>query len=385
MADTRIPLSADQVDVVSPLLLLAQRQRQNKIDKQQEEDRARQIKREDIADAQTLEVLNQQSRVRDAQLSNAETQGKSANLNLRRQALQVIASDGIAFNELVQNGNIQGAAILGQELKRTMKTIGASTEEFDNILSMLGKDQAGAKAASAKAVEALTPHLPKIFEDIEDDQGNVVGQRNTETNQLSSAPSSLGPGNQSSQLDLYIKELEALRLGKQIESDEAKTAALNLKTAREQEKNDARKSQIQAEAQRAYDLATKMINNLSGLEGSTGPISSRLPSFKKNTLDFESDIVELENLLTLGNLERMTGVLSETDIRILANAASGLDLGGSESRMMDKLREIQRRLSQIPNIKTQISSTEITTQAERDALPAGATYTYNGKEYIKGR
>jgi hypothetical protein len=385
MADTRIPLNVEQVDPISPLLLLTQRQRQNKLDKQQDEDRQRQIEREGIHDAQTLESLNQQSQVRDAQLSNAEIQGKSANLDLRRQALQVIASDGIAFNDLVQSGNIQGAAILGQELKRTMQTIGASTDEIDNILSMLGKDQAGAKAATAKAVEALTPHLPKIFEDIEDDQGNIVGQRNKETNQLSSAPSSLNPGNQSSQLDSYIKELQAARLGQQIKGDQVRTAATAAKTAADKEENDNRASQIQTEAQRAFDLTSKMLNNLSGLEGASGPISSRLPSFRQGTLDFESDMKELENLLTLGNLGRMTGVLSETDIRILANAASGLDAGGSEERMLNKLMEIQGRLSQIPNIQTQASSTEITTQAERDALPIGAKYTFNGKEYIKGR
>ena len=104
------------------------------------------------------------------------------------------------------------------------------------------------------------------------------------------------------------------------------------------------------EAQRAYTLAGSLLSNDSGLKGATGPVSGRLPSFRESTTTFEADLKELENLLTLGNLGRMTGVLSESDIRILANAASGISTTASEDRMREKLGQIQERLSANPAV-----------------------------------
>jgi hypothetical protein len=101
---------------------------------------------------------------------------------------------------------------------------------------------------------------------------------------------------------------------------------------------------VATELGRANVLVDKLLSNTGGLSGATGAISSRIPSLRGATVDFEADLSELQSLLTLGNLGRMTGVLSESDIKILREAASGLQIGGSEDRMRKKLAEIGDRL-----------------------------------------
>ena len=119
-------------------------------------------------------------------------------------------------------------------------------------------------------------------------------------------------------------------------------------TAADQAKVDEQKSRdsmIMLETQRVAELAAKLLGNESGLAGATGPISSLIPSFRQGTVDFEADIAEMKDLLTMTNLGRMTGVLSETDIKLIANAASGVNERASEGRMKEKLTEIYNRIA----------------------------------------
>ena len=71
------------------------------------------------------------------------------------------------------------------------------------------------------------------------------------------------------------------------------------------------------EAKTAYMIAKELRDNKSGLRGAVGPISSRLLSISEDTVEFESKLDYLQSLLTLGNLGRMTGVLSESDLALL--------------------------------------------------------------------
>jgi hypothetical protein len=106
-----------------------------------------------------------------------------------------------------------------------------------------------------------------------------------------------------------------------------------------------RQSMQQMELQRIYDLTERLASNQAGLAGATGPVSSRLPSFREATVDFEANLKELQDLLTMTNLGRMTGVLSQSDIALIANAASGISERGSEARMNEKLIEIRARVA----------------------------------------
>ena len=98
------------------------------------------------------------------------------------------------------------------------------------------------------------------------------------------------------------------------------------------------------EAKTAYMIAKELRDNKAGLQGAVGPISSRLPSISEDTVEFESKLDYLQSLLTLGNLGRMTGVLSESDLALLSKAASGLDTGVGERAFTQQLNTIINNL-----------------------------------------
>lgn len=104
-----------------------------------------------------------------------------------------------------------------------------------------------------------------------------------------------------------------------------------------------RMEQIQGEGRRAWELTQSLLNNREGLAGAAGTLSTKLPTFRAATVQFEDDFAELQSLLTLENLNRMTGVLSESDIKLLREAASGLTLR-DEKRLRERLPQIAARL-----------------------------------------
>ena len=135
----------------------------------------------------------------------------------------------------------------------------------------------------------------------------------------------------------YDEEINRIASAREAQDFETQTAI------GEQQK---RQSMEEMELQRIYDLTQNLASNQAGLAGATGPISSRLPSMRGSTVDFEANLKELQDLLTMTNLGRMTGVLSQSDIALIANAASGISERGSEARMNEKLIEIRGRVAE---------------------------------------
>jgi len=78
----------------------------------------------------------------------------------------------------------------------------------------------------------------------------------------------------------------------------------------------------------------QFIEDMSGYSG-------QLPTVFTSGVDAESAFNNIKNNLTLENLGKMSGVLSETDIKILSNAASRLEPGMSEAAMKTELRRIK--------------------------------------------
>ena len=155
------------------------------------------------------------------------------------------------------------------------------------------------------------------------------------------AATNIGQLNQDMQAGLitpsqYEDEINRAASARELQEFEAQT------TMGEQQE---RQSMQQMELQRIYDLTERLASNQAGLAGATGPVSSRLPSFREATVDFEANLKELQDLLTMTNLGRMTGVLSQSDIALIANAASGISERGSEARMNEKLIEIRARVA----------------------------------------
>jgi hypothetical protein len=105
-----------------------------------------------------------------------------------------------------------------------------------------------------------------------------------------------------------------------------------------------RDQMILGEMTRLYDLSGSLLANKSGLARSTGPVSARMPTLRQDASDFKADLEEFRNLLTMSNLGRMTGVLSESDIRLIASASSGISETASEERMREKIIAIRERI-----------------------------------------
>jgi hypothetical protein len=343
MADSRIPLGINQLDISGPMAARAQVQ-QNAITNQRNAG---------------IDQMNQQQHAQSMeagklQMEGQKTQNTANSMELRRSALQRLAMDGVAFDNLVQQGDLQSAAVLGQQMKQVMTQAEIPTQEIDKLLSSF-RNPEQLKTESAAMRRRVEASASQIFADVKDGKGNVVAQRNTQTGQLTGTPEAMRP-EQSNMLDAYLKQLniegqqlQNQRLTGQIEQDKVAGDIKNQEAATKANEATQRQTSIQTEAARAFELTGKLLNNKS-LNAAVGPLDSRLPTFRAGTADFEADVKELENLLTLGNLNRMTGVLSESDIRILANAASGLSSSGSEERTRSKLQEIQSRLSQSPGV-----------------------------------
>lgn len=99
-----------------------------------------------------------------------------------------------------------------------------------------------------------------------------------------------------------------------------------------------------ANAQSALDQVDNIIGNEDYVEALTG-VRGKAPGVP-GTSGFDADVAfdQFKNSLTLENLDKMTGVLSETDIKILASAASGLEAGMSEDAFRARMETIRNVL-----------------------------------------
>jgi hypothetical protein len=108
----------------------------------------------------------------------------------------------------------------------------------------------------------------------------------------------------------------------------------------------------------------------------------------QDVTNFRNDIQFLQDIATMDNLGRMTGVLSQSDIQLLAQAATGIELSSDPEVLQQRLRyikdKIQKKLIDLgysPADLTQQASMYSNAQSEFDALlqelegvqPTGAT------------
>ena len=145
------------------------------------------------------------------------------------------------------------------------------------------------------------------------------------------------------EMDMAYKQATQDRL---VGSADANTARIDqmmeIQRRKDETEREARNKKNDAEVielQRALAIAQRMANNTDGMAGATG-LDASLPSLRTATREFEADLKELSSLLTMSNLGRLTGVLSNQDILLIANAASGIDPAAGEPRMMASLSQI---------------------------------------------
>mgnify|MGYP003672099517 CR=1 FL=1 len=135
--------------------------------------------------------------------------------------------------------------------------------------------------------------------------------------------------------------------------------ALREKTTFEQEGEEAERMQeaIKAEMLQVVGITNKLLNpsvySDKIFEASTGALEGGNPLFGasmtfgadfQDVTNFTNDISYLQDLSTLENLGRMTGVLSESDIKLLRQAATGINLKSDANELKLKLRDLNNKI-----------------------------------------
>lgn len=112
---------------------------------------------------------------------------------------------------------------------------------------------------------------------------------------------------------------------------------------RELDKQAKGKIEMAAETKRLID---ELLLDKDAIRSAVGPISSQLTTVLGSTSEAENKIRRLRNLATADNLKLMSGVLSESDIKILADLAGGqYDLTRDDTSFINDLKRAQASMN----------------------------------------
>jgi hypothetical protein len=96
--------------------------------------------------------------------------------------------------------------------------------------------------------------------------------------------------------------------------------------------------------EKALAAAERLLENESGVRANRGGISTLFRNVSDSAIDAQADLETLSNLLTTENLGLLKGVLSDTDMKILASIGSG-EIQGSDEKTLGAIRRMQEALS----------------------------------------
>ena len=163
------------------------------------------------------------------------------------------------------------------------------------------------------------------------------------------------------QQEIAIKQAKEEREAKAAERDQVTDALKREQLEKEIqvldqriESNEQTQKEAVANQQASYDNMTDIVSLAEQLRDSkylpnvVGPFDVRAPTFFGTSQDVINVAMRLKNLLTLDNLDLMTGVLSESDIRILSSAATGLNV--TDKGILGSLPGIKAELDRIIEI-----------------------------------
>lgn len=140
--------------------------------------------------------------------------------------------------------------------------------------------------------------------------------------------------------ELEIAKLEQELSSGGLDSLEQQKKQLELEKLYNEVKGITPQSAGQAEkASQISSLAQELLNSGS-LGAAVGPISSRFPTLRGDTADFESKLNQLKSLLTLDNLKLLKGAMSDKDLELLQSAATALNTNMSEQGFKNELQKI---------------------------------------------
>lgn len=135
---------------------------------------------------------------------------------------------------------------------------------------------------------------------------------------------------QQAQLDLKRQQIESAQ-------QLSPTEQIKVKEAEEKQKKGA---VLKDTARRLID---DLLQNPDAVKSVVGPFDSMTPTLRSSSGDTEAKIGQLRSILTAENLGLMTGVLSETDLKVIADIAGGglVTTRGDEGflKELERLRE----------------------------------------------
>lgn len=100
--------------------------------------------------------------------------------------------------------------------------------------------------------------------------------------------------------------------------------------------------------QSARELVDELLKDPDSVRAVVGPFDNSFMSgtFLEGSLNARTKIKQLKSILTADNLGIMTGVLSETDLKVISDiAGGGLDVDGSDEGFIEALTQIQKSLA----------------------------------------
>ncbi len=114
------------------------------------------------------------------------------------------------------------------------------------------------------------------------------------------------------------------------------------------------------------------------LTNAVGPISSKLPTLKGGTADFQAKFNNLIAKIAIDNLNLLKGPMSDKDIQFIKEQASALNLGMSEAGFKKELEKLETKFSEVQGkINTSPSNNDISNK-----IKEAQTQGYKPEEII---
>lgn len=101
----------------------------------------------------------------------------------------------------------------------------------------------------------------------------------------------------------------------------------------------------QQSKQMTLEVVNRLLDNEEGVRDNFGVFDRFTPNVQEETRQAATDLDQLKSLLTVENLGLMSGVLSETDIKILQNvSAAAFSEGATEEGALNALKNLKKSL-----------------------------------------
>lgn len=277
---------------------------------------------------------------------------------------------GLAARAAVLQGNIETGRSLAKDAvdialqDRTFKA-NAKLQEIKDLKDVVDEETRQMLLGEERKYNAELTAIKDLKDNIANAMVNGASQSEisklndpniSDAEKLSLAQSITARGaNEERNLSMEAQRASIANIYDQINSRAVAAREAALKAEQEaQSKTEVEQKKREADTEQALELfgLTKQLETMSGLKAAVGTgfkktVVGALPFVSGDAVagtaraDFEATAERVANLLTLDNLDLMSGVLSETDIKILETAGSNLrNFNQSEKQYREEIKRV---------------------------------------------